>query len=160
MMDNFLPHVPAIVALEPSTTTNAAITTPYINCAKALMIYFVCTLKQAAAHATVVSIYQATTSAGGSAKVIANAVPIWYSADISASSELTRATNAVSKTLSAVIADQVVVMQLDPAALDLTNDFDWAAIHTTASSEATNFLTVTAIVENRHGGYDHVDLLS
>lgn len=159
-MNNFLPHVPAVVALEPPTTTNAAITTPYINCAKAEMVYFICTLKQAASHETVVSIYQATSSAGGSAKIIANTVPIWYSEDISASSELTRATNAVSKTISSAVADQVVVFQLDPAALDLTNDFDWAAIHTTASSEATNFLSVVAIVENRHGGYDHVDLLS
>jgi hypothetical protein len=160
MMFNFLPEVPAVVALEPPTTTDSAITTPYINCAKAEMIWFVCIFKQAATHATVVSLYQATSSAGAGATPVTNTMPYWYSDDISSSSELTRGTNAATVTLSTDVADQVVVIQLDPSALTLTSNMDWVAVHTTASDKSTNFLSVTAIVVNRHGGYDHVNLLT
>ena len=159
-MNNFLPLVPQIVSLQAAVTTHSANTSDYINCAKAEMIYFACQLQNAGANATALSIYQATSSAGAGAKVIANAVAIFYNEDTEASSDLTQATAAVSYTVDADVKDKLVIFQLDPAALDLDNDFAFAAIHSTASSTATNFISVVAVVEVRHGGYAQVNLLT
>jgi len=160
MMNNFLPLVPQIVSLQAAVTTGAANTSDYINCAKAEMIFFVCQLQNAGAHATVLSIYQATSAAGGGEKVIANAVPIWYSNDTVTTSNITQATAAVSYTVSESVKEKLVIFQLDPAALDLDNDFAFAAIHSTASSDSTNFISVVAVVEPRHGGHAQVNLLT
>jgi len=159
-MNNFLPLVPQIVSLQAAVTTNAANTSDYINCAKAEMIFFVCQLQNAAAQATVLSIYQATSAAAAGEKVIANAVPIWYSNDTVTTSNITQATAAVSYTVSESVKEKMVIFQLDPAALDLANDFAFAAIHSTASTELTNFISVVAVVETRHGGYDQINLLA
>ena len=159
-MNNFLPLVPQIVSLQAAVTTNAANTSDYINCAKAEMIYFACQLQNAAADATVLSIYQATSAAAGGEKVIANAVPIFYSNDTVTTSNMTQATAAVSYTVSASVKQKLVIFQLDPAALDLDNDFAFAAIHSTASTKAANFISVVAVVEVRHGGYAQVNLLT
>jgi hypothetical protein len=153
-----LPRNPKIVALQAPVTTNGAITTPFINCKNASKVIFVCVLKQAVAHATVVSIYQGNAKTGGTEKIIANTVPIWLNADIDSSSDLTAQMDAASLTMAASAKDMVIIFQLDPAALD--SGYGYAGIHTTASSQITNFMSVTALVFARGGGVDELDLLT
>lgn len=137
---NLVQETKQVVALSP-VTTNAANTGDYVSLKNAGMAFVEVFLTQAAAHATVISIEQATVVAGTDSKVITNAVPIWANEDIASSDTLTReTTDAVNYTVDADIKNKHIVFQIDPATLDLANGFDCITVKTSASSEATNFV--------------------
>lgn len=87
-------------------------------------------------------------------------MPIYANNNIAGNSYLTRQTDASAYSVNATASDKLVVFEVDPAALDTANSFDFVALHIAASGKSTNYASVVAIVENRNGGYDEVDLLS
>ena len=154
------PRLPKIIQLQAAVTTNGAKTTQYINAAKCSMIYFLVSLQNATGHATVVSIYEATSAAGGSAAAITDSMPFYYSNDSEAAlgDNLTLVTTAATFTPDEEISEKFIVIQVDPSIM--TSGMDFLAVHTTTSSQAGNYLTVMAYGVNRHGGYDDVTLLA
>ena len=139
-----------IVSGTTPVTTNGGVTGDYVslkNCNKA---YIVVKLTQAAAHATVLSPKQATAVAGTSVKVFANTLKINANEDVSSSDTLAAQTAAVNYTVTADIANKVVVFEIDPADLDTANDFDCITISASDSSEATNFVDVTYYLDMKY----------
>ena len=133
-------------------TTNGALTGDYVCLKNAVACTVVVILDQAAAHATAITIEQATSAIGGGTTPITNVVPIWQNADTAATDTLVRATDAVSLTVGADIKEKMVVFHIDPSTLDVANDFDWITVKTSASTEITNFATAIYVLEAKFQG--------
>jgi hypothetical protein len=149
MIRNLVENFKVVSGTTP-VTTNGAVTGDYVslkNCNKA---WIVVKLTQAAAHATVLSPKQATAVDGTGVKVFANTLKINANEDVSASDTLAAQTAAVNYTVTADIANKVVVFEIDPADLDTANDFDCITISSSASSEATNFIDVTYYLDMKY----------
>jgi hypothetical protein len=136
-----LPQDLKIVVLEPPTTTSSAIDSDVISTKNFKKIWVVFNFKQAGSHATVCSIYQDTSVSGGGSAISA-VMPNWKNADISTSDTLTKGTDAATVTLTAGATDQCVIIEIDPVIL--TDTYDCIHAHTTASSDGTNFVSITA----------------
>jgi len=145
-----IPEEAVPVTLTPPVTTNGGVTTDYISLKNAHMVFIVATFTQAATHATGIDPTQATAVAGTAVKAITNTVPIWKNADISTTSVLTRQTDAITVNCTAGTTNQVMVMQIDPAGFDVANGFDCLGMTVDDSSEATNFVSITAFVVPRY----------
>lgn len=158
-MNNNIPRMPKVIQVQAAITTNGAKTTQYVNAGKCHRVIFLVSLKQAVAHETVISVYEAISAAGGSAAALSTAMPVWYSNDTETTDgdNLTLITSGATITAASTAKEKLFIIQVDPAIM--TSGFDFLAIHATNSSQATNFLTVLAICENRHGGYDEFSLL-
>lgn len=137
------------VTLSGPVTTNGGVTSDYISMKGVHEVYIVATLKQTVAHATTVSIYQATAVAGTSAKALANNVPLYQIADISATDLYTRQDDAVAATMAATTKTQKVVFRVKADVLDGANSFDCLNVVVSDSSQATNFCAIDAIIVPR-----------
>lgn len=149
MIRNLVENFKVVSGTTP-VTTNGGVTGDYVslkNCNKA---YIVVKLTQAAAHATVLSPKQATAVAGTGVKVFANTLKINANEDVSASDTLAAQTAAVNYTVTADIANKVVVFEIDPSDLDTANDFDCITLVASDSSEATNFIDVTYYLDMKY----------
>lgn len=147
----FIPEDAMPVVLTPPVTTNGGVTTDYISLKNVHRFFAVFVFTQAVAHATGIDPVQATVVAGSDAKAITNTVPIWYNSDISATSALTRATDAITINLANAAANQIVVMEIDPAKLDVANGFDVIGFTIDNSSQATDFVCGIGFVVPRYG---------
>jgi hypothetical protein len=136
------------VVLQPPTTTNAAITSDYISTKNAIKVWIECVFKQAATHQTVLTIKEATHVAGTSADSIAVTMPNWTNSDISTSDTLTKNSDSATVTLAAGKTDQHVIVEVDPSILSA--DHDCICAYTSASSEATNFVSIVAHILERY----------
>ena len=141
-----------LVQLASPVTTNGGVTSDYVSLKNCNMAYVICNLKQAVGHATSLAVYQATAVAGTSAKAIANAVPIWMNADTAATDTLVAQTAAVSQAVAADVKSKQVVFQIDPALLDVANGFDCINIVVSDSSQATNFVAIDVLLDERYQG--------
>lgn len=122
-------------------TTNGGVTCDYVNLKNAVRCTVEVDLTQAVAHATAITIEQATTVAGGGTTAITNVVPIWQNAAVSTTSDtLVRATDAVSLSVAADIAKKKVIFQVDPTTL--ADGFDCITCILSDSSQATNLVNV------------------
>jgi len=140
-----------VVQLTPPVTSNGGVATDIISLKNCNMLYIVAEMTQAAAHATVLAPQQATDVSGTGAKVLANAVKVWANEDTAASDTLVAQTDAVNYTVTADAKNKQVVFQIDPALLDLANNFDCIKLTFSDSSEATNFVSATAYLDYRYG---------
>lgn len=145
-----IPEGLAPVVLTPPVTTNGGVTCDYISLKNIHMVWVVVTLTQAATHATGVDPVQATAVDGTGAKAITATLPIWKNADISATSVLTRQTDAITVAATAGTTNQILVLQVDPAGFDVDGGFDVLGFTVDNSSEATNFVSVVAYMEPRY----------
>lgn len=112
----------------------AAITGDYVSLKNALMAYVVVHVAQGAADVMAITLEQATVVAGTDTKVLANVVPIWSNLDCAASDTLVARTAAVGYSLDAGQKHKIVVFKIDPAALDVANNFDCICVKTAASN--------------------------
>lgn len=124
-----------VEALTPATDA-AGRTGDYVSLKNANKAWIVVNIKQGDANTVLLTVNQAVNVAGGSAKAIANTVPIWANQDCANSDTLTRATDAVNFTTSAATTQKMVVFQIDPASLDTANGFDCITVVTGASNSA------------------------
>ncbi len=146
----FIPEDVVPVVLTPPVTTNGGVTTDYISLKNVHRVYAVFTFTQAATHATGIDPVQATAVDGTGAKAITETVPIWKNADISATSVMTRQTDALTINATAGTTDQIMTFCLDPAKFDVAGDFDVLGFTVDDSSEATNFVSAVAYLEMRY----------
>lgn len=144
-----LPEECKIVSLTSPITTNAEVTSDAVSLKNAHKAWIVVNLKQAATHATLLTLMQATDVAVGTNAVLATAVPIWYNDDTTTDA-LTRATDAINYTTSASVADKMYVFEIDPATL--TAGYDVVYLISAASSEATNIISTVVYLQSRYPG--------
>ncbi len=134
--------------LNPQTTNGGIAAGDYINLKNALKVWFVFEFTQAVGHATVASLIRATTVAGGGATAVTETFPIWVNEDTSLTDTLVKATDAADETLTADAKNKTVVFAIDPAIL--ADTFDCLSAVVSDSSQATNLVSCTAIIETRY----------
>lgn len=129
-----------------------AITGHYVSLRDAEVCYVIVHLDQANAAPVDITIEQASDVAGTGSKPLTYAVPIWANEDSAASDALNRKTDAVSFNTSAAVKHKLVIFQIDPAHLDVNNDFDCITVKT-AASDPTNLTAAQYILADlRYGG--------
>ncbi|AFM40328.1 hypothetical protein Desaci_1302 [Desulfosporosinus acidiphilus SJ4] len=129
-----------------------AITGVYVTLRDAEDCYVLVHINQAVATAVDITIEQATDVEGTGSKVITTAVPIWADQDCASSDALLRQPDAVAFTTSATLAHKLVVFQINPSHLDVTNGFDCITVKT-AASDPTNITAAQYILSDlRFGG--------
>ncbi len=143
-----LPEVFKIVQGKSPTTTTGGFTADYVSLKNVHRAWVIVELTQAVAHATVVSLMRATAVAPTGATAVTETVPIWENEATGTSDTLVRQTDAASITLTADAENKTVVMLIDPA--KLTDTFDCIAAKLSDSSQATNFASVTYLLETRY----------
>ena len=150
-MSNFsLPEGYSVVTLTPPVTTNGGVTCDYISLKNVHMVYIVATFTQAVGHATGIDPTQATAVAGTGVKAITNVVPCWQIVDISSTDVFTRLTDAITVNCAAAAANQKIIMQINPSSFDVANGFDVLGLTVDNSAQATNFVNVDVILQNRY----------
>lgn len=154
---HYVPEEISLVVLAPPVTTNGGVTTDYISLKNVHKVTLIATFTQAVGHATGIDVTQSTLVDGTGSKAITNTLPIWANTDISLTSELTRQTDAITYDLDVAAKNQVVTMDIDPAGFDSANDFDVLGVSIDDSSQATNFVSVVALLTMR---YSNVDVLT
>lgn len=143
-----LPEVLKIVNGTPVVTTTGGVTCDYISLKNAVKVTIIVELLQAVSHATALGVNEATNVAAGSAAAVTAVQKVWKNADVSSSDTLVRGTNAATIAATAGATNQQLVMEFDPATLSA--GFDCIAATLSDSSQATNFATVTYLIETRY----------
>lgn len=146
-----LPEKCKIVQLTSPVTTNGGVTSDYVSLKNCNMAWIICDFTQAVGHATAAAIYEATKVDGTGAQAITVEVPIWMNADTATSDTLVAQTAAVSQAVAADVKHKQIVFQIDPSTLDVANGFDVINVVVSDSSQATNFVNITAILDERYG---------
>jgi len=149
MIRNLVENFKVISGTTP-VTTNGGVTGDYVSLKNANKAWIVCKLTQAVGHATALAPKQATAVAGTGVKVFANTLKINANEDTSASDTLAAQTAAVNYSVTNDIKNKIVVFEIDPADLDTANDFDCITLVASDSSQATNFIDVTYILDMKY----------
>jgi len=101
------------------------------NTGKAYLIFHI---NQGAANTVLLTPMQASAVAKTGGKVLANAVPIWVNLDGAAGDTWVRVADGVNYTTDAGVKIKQVCFEIDPAMLDMTNNFDCIYAVTGASA--------------------------
>lgn len=136
------------VALAPAADA-AGRTSAYFSLKHANKAYAIVSIKQGNAATVEVSFEQATAVAGTSTKGFDTAKRIWASNDIAVTKDVAAVTAAAGYTTDAALKDKLVVIEIDPADLDIANSFDCVAI-TTGASNAANITAATLVIETAY----------
>ena len=151
-----IPEDAVPVVLTAPVTTNGGVTTDYMSLKLAHMVYIVAIFTEAAGHASGIDVTQATAVDGSGVKAITNTLPIWANTDISATSVLTRQTDAITYNVDVGTTNQIVIMQVDPAGFDIDGGFDCLGVTVDNSNQAANFVTVLAFVVPRYKDSNYI----
>ena len=90
----------------------------------------------------VLSIKQATDVAATGAKVLSATMPLWVNVDTSLTDTMVKQANAAGYTIDTGDGkDQIVQLELDASLLDMANNFDCIAVHSTGGN-ASNIVSV------------------
>jgi len=138
-----------VQGVEPKTT-NAAITSRYVSLKNGICAFVIVHLTQAVAHATPITLFQATDVSGTSAKAIASNVQVWANEDVAAGDALIRRTDGVGYTVTADVKNKMVVFQIEPERLDINNGFTTIQARIGASSQVTNFASVEILIDAKY----------
>ena len=137
-----LPQEASIVQLLTPAADAAGRTGAYVTCKNARKAYIVVHITQGNAATIALTINQAKTVAGGSAKAITVPVRIWADLDEATTDALVEQTAAVSFTTDAAVKNKIIVFEVNPAELDQANGFRCITVITGAS----NVANITAAV--------------
>lgn len=143
-----LPEHMKIVQLAWPQTTNGGVTSDTVSLKNALKAWIVVEFNQAVGHATVVTLKQATDVASGTNKNGPSSRN-WLNEDVAASDTLVIQTAAATVTVTNNIKKKQVVIEVDPAALDVDGGYDCVYVTISDSSQATNYCSVTAYLLQR-----------
>jgi len=145
-----LPTAYKIVSGTAPVTTNGGVTADYVSLKNALKCYIVVELKQAVGHATLLTPTQASAVDGTGAKVLTDNVQLWVNADTAASDTLVVQTAAKNYTVANDVKSKLIVFEIVPHSLDVANSFDCITLVAANSSQATNFISVTYLLEMKY----------
>lgn len=141
---NLAEDVKVVMALKPQVNTGALVGA-YVSLKNYAIAHILVETDQANAATLAITIEQASAVAGTGSKVITNVVPIWANQATATNDTLVRATDAVSFTTSAALAQKQVLFRIDPASLDVANGFDCITVKIAASNVA-NIVGATYIL--------------
>jgi len=136
-----LPANLRITPLLAPTTSNGGADSRRINCKGLHKIWLVAEMKQAVGHATAVALKQATAVTGGSTAAGPSSQN-WKNEDAAAGDTLTKNANGASVTVTNDVKSKQVVFEVLPE--DLTSGYPYVYLNFADSSQATNFVSVTA----------------
>lgn len=132
-------------ALKPATDA-AGRTGRYFNVAFSHKLYVVLEIDQGNAATIVLDFLQATNNAGAGAKVVAGNRRIWTNLDEATNDTYARQADAQTFTTDAAVKEKLVVLELSPSDLDLSNGFTYVAVRTGASNVANLTSAIVYIV--------------
>jgi len=147
-MAGLFPEKYKIVNGTPVVTTNTAVTGDYISVKNAKRVVIIAELLQAASHATALGYNVATAVAPTGAAAGTAVMPVWKNADIATSDTLVKGDDAATIAATAGTTNQQLVMEILPERLPA--GYDCIAATLTASSQATNFATITYLIETKY----------
>lgn len=144
-----LPQHTKIVQMFYPQTTNGTLTSQVISLKNAHKAWVVLDFTQAVGHATTPTLVQATSIAGTTNKA-GPTVPIWANEDCAATDTLVKKTDAASYAVTNDVKHKQVVFEIDPSRLDVSNGYDCIYFTIATSSQATNFVSAAAYLDNRY----------
>lgn len=147
-MSALFPEKFKIVNGSPVATTNGGITGDYISVKNARRVIIIAELLQAAAHATALGVSVATNVAGTGAAAMTALMPNWKNVDVSASDTLAKQSDAASVAAANTAKNQQLVMEILPERLPA--GYDCIAATLSDSSQATDFATITYLIEEKY----------
>lgn len=131
-------------------TTNAALSSKVVSLKNAVKAFAVFHFTQAVGFASTPTLVQATNIAAATNKA-GPVVPIWANEDTAATDTLVKAAaEAASYAVAADVKNKIVVFEIDPARLDITNGYDCIYFTIGTSSQATNFVSADLYVLNAY----------
>ena len=131
-------------------TTNGGVDSDYVCLKNVNKLFVVVLLDQAVGHATAIAPYQASDVAATGAKVLTNVTRILANEATTVTDTLVAQTAAKNYSVTADIAEKMIVFEIDPATLDTANNFDCVKINIADSSQATNFATVLFVADMKY----------
>lgn len=146
-----LPQVCKLVQMIKPQTTNGSLTSQVISLKNAHKATVVFEFTQAVGHATTPTLLQATNIAAATNKAGPSAM-IWANDATATNDTLVAKTAAASYALTTVSGGHQVVFEVDPASLDVGNGYDCIYFTIGTSSQATNFVSATAYLQERYIG--------
>lgn len=144
-----LPQNFKIVQMIPPKTTNQALTSQVISLKGVNKAWIIMEFTQAAGHATTPTLNQATNIAAATNKA-GPSVSIWANEDAAAGDTLVKQTAGASYAVTNNIKNKEVVFEIDPSAFDVNGGYDCAYVSIATSSQATNFVSATAILQHSY----------
>jgi len=139
---------PPIELITPGTTGAADRSSDFISMKNAPNgVAIIVQLNQAAANTVTIAPWQSTNVSGASPadeKVLANVVPIYSNLDCAAGDTLTKRTQAINYTTDAGVKHKIVIFEILPEHLDVSNNFDCVKI-IVSSSSASNIMGAIAL---------------
>lgn len=142
-----LPQNCKIVQLLAPTTTNGGADSRRCHVKDAHKAWIVVELLQAVGHATAVTLKQATAVTAGTTATGPSSAN-WLNEDCAAGDTLTKGSNATAVTVTNNIKSKQIVFEVDPSAL--TDGSPFIYVSAADSSQATNFMSVTAYLQARY----------
>jgi hypothetical protein len=132
-------------------TTNGGITCDYVSLKNVKKAYILVEMNQAVGHATALAPKQASKVDGTGVKALSNACSIWANEDVVTSDTLVKQTDATTYTVAADVKKKQIVFEIEPSiSFDIANGFDCLGLAIADSSQATDFASVTYILETRY----------
>ena len=137
---------PPVALIPPQAGGSGFTPTVYNSLRNAQKAWIVAHINQGNAATILLSLLQATSSAGAGSKAVSNAVPIWLVDAATSADALVAQTAATTFTTDANVADKIIIFEITPEiALDMANGFNHIAISAGASN-AANLLSATLFV--------------
>ncbi|NLS79689.1 MAG: hypothetical protein GXY76_20775 [Chloroflexi bacterium] len=140
MSYSFVEEYKVVDATAGPVTTNGGVTSDWVSLKNAHKAVISLQFTQAVGHATVITLRQAQAVAGIGAKDLAANVPIWANEDTAGDDTLVRKPDGVAYTLAADVKKKQVIIEVDPAKLDLANEFDCLGFTVSNSAQASNLV--------------------
>lgn len=144
-----IPENFTLVTALAAATDAAGRTSAYFSLKHAKKAVFIVDVVQGNAATVAITLNQAINVAGGSAKAITAVQRIWATEDIATTVVPAQATSAASYTTSAALATKKVLIEIDPATLDVAGGFDCVAV-TTGASNVANLTAATLLIDNKY----------
>lgn len=119
-------------------TTNAAVSSAFINTAGVVMVEALLTFNQAVSFQSVLTLKEAKTLAGGSSQAITGNAQWWVNGASATTDTLVRGTDGLTLTLATGTTPQTVALRFMPALLDPL--FSYINMTIATSSQATDLV--------------------
>lgn len=144
-----------VVQLAQPKTTNGGFTSDWLDLKDAHRAIIICEVTQAVGHATAFTLNRATATTPAGNTTLGNNVKIWANEDVATSDTLVAQADAKAHTVDAEITNKTIVFEIDPSTLGDNGasppvDYKAVAVVVSDSSQATNFASITAIIETRY----------
>lgn len=152
-IQSFSTKMPPVQGILVGVTDGAARTADYIslkNCPNGVAI--ICSILQGNAATVTLSLHQATDVSATSEKVFANTVPIYSNLDVAASDTLVRRTDAINYTTDAGVKSKIVIFEVLPEHLDVSNGFDCITVKSGLSHADNLFSLIYVPLGRRYEG--------